>query len=292
MRERRSRCERTSWREAKRVEGRARVIPVQDTFRLADKRQEEIKILTGERLKFFCHRGISCFTACCADLQLILTPYDILRMKKRLQLSAGEFMDQYTAPDERRESMFPLVCLKMRDDVRRQCPFVSPQGCTIYEDRPGACRLYPWGRAASSDASGMKEGEFYFFVQEAHCLGFLEQREWTVEEWIQDQGARLYNEMNRPWMEIVTNKSRRVRELNEQKLGMFHMVSYNLERFREFVFNTKFLKVFDISSEEIQKAASDEVELMKLGMRWLKFALYGEDSFVPRAGVTEGPESA
>lgn len=200
-------------------------------------------------------------------------------------------MEKYTQPDERRESIFPLVCLKMRDDDKRQCPFVSKQGCTIYEDRPGACRLYPLGRAASRDSSGKREGEFYFFVQEAHCLGFLEQREWTVEEWIQDQGVRLYNEMNRPWMEIVTSKNRHTRELTEQKLGMFHMVSYNPERFREFVFKTTFLKVFDVPSEEIKKAASDEVELMRLGMRWLKFALYGEDTFVPRAGLDERAES-
>ena len=260
---------------------------MQDTITPIDKRRAEIRPLASEKLKFFCHHGISCFTACCADLHLILTPYDILRMRRRLRLSSAEFIAQYTTPDEHRESIFPLVCLKMTDNEERQCPFVSPQGCTIYEDRPGACRLYPLGRAASSDSSGTQEGEFYFFVQEAHCLGFLEQREWTVEEWIQDQGVRLYNEMNRPWIEIITSKSRRVRELTEQKLAMFHMVSYNLERFREFVFNTTFLKVFDIAPEEIKKAASDEVKLMKLGMSWLKFALYGEDTFVPRTDLTE-----
>jgi Fe-S-cluster containining protein len=265
---------------------------VPNTIRPAETGQKKIRALTGEKLKFSCHRGISCFTACCADLHLMLTPYDILRMKKRLRLSAGEFMEEYTRPDESRESIFPLMCLKMRDDEKRHCPFVSPEGCTIYEDRPGACRLYPLGRAASSDSSGKAEGEFYFFVQESHCLGFLEQREWTVEEWIQDQGVRLYNEMNRPWMEIVTSKNRHIRELTEQKLGMFHLVSYNLERFREFVFKTRFLKVFEISSDEIEKAGADEVELMKLGMRWLRFALYGEDTFVPRAGIDDGPGSA
>jgi Fe-S-cluster containining protein len=244
-------------------------------------RPEGVRSCDGGKLKFSCHPGIPCFTACCADLFLILTPYDILRMKKRLRLTAEEFIKQYTQPHEGEGSLFPLIRLKMRDDEGRRCPLVRPEGCAIYEDRPGACRLYPLGRATAGGLPG-KEREFYFLVDESHCLGFREEREWTVEEWIQDQGVRLYNEMNRPWMEIVTSQNPRGRELTEQKLGMFYMVSYNLDRFRDFVFQTKFLRIFDVSPEEIQRAASPEVELMKLGMRWLKFALFGEDALVLR----------
>jgi len=247
-----------------------------------ERRQDGIRPFTEEKLTFFCHPRISCFTACCADLYLILTPYDILRMKKQLGLTAGEFIKQYTQPDEREESIFPLIRLKMRDDKRRSCPFVSQHGCAIYEDRPGACRLYPLGRAASGNLFGREEGEFYFLVSESHCLGFREETEWTVEGWVRDQGVRLYNEMNRAWTEIITSKNPRLRALNEQNLGMFHMVSYDLDRFRQFVFRTKFLRVFDVSPEEIERVGSDEVELMKLGMRWLRFALYGDDTLTFR----------
>lgn len=245
-------------------------------------RQEGIRPVTEGKLRFFCHPRISCFTACCADLCLILTPYDILRMKKQLRLTSGEFIKQYTQPDEREESIFPMVRLKMRDDKGRRCPFVSQHGCAIYEDRPGACRLYPLGRAAASSLVDGEEGEFYFLVSESHCLGFSEEREWTVEEWVWDQGVKLYNEMNRAWTEIITGKDRHLRALNEQKLGMFHMVSYDLDRFRQFVFQTRFLSVFDVSPEEIERVSSDEVELMKLGMRWLRFALYGDGTLAFR----------
>jgi uncharacterized protein len=244
--------------------------------------QGGIRPLAEGKLRFSCHGGIPCFTACCADLHLILTPYDILRMKRHLQLSSGQFLKQYTQPHKDGESIFPLIRLRMREDEGRRCPLVSRQGCIIYEDRPGACRLYPLGRAATSGGSGGEERALYFLVDESHCLGFREEREWTVEEWIEDQGVGLYNEMNRPWMEIVTSKNPRLRELTEQKLGMFHMASYNLDRFRDFVFQTKFFKVFGVSPGEIEKVASDEVELMKLSMRWLKFALFGEDTLVPQ----------
>jgi Fe-S-cluster containining protein len=241
---------------------------------------EGIHPLSGNKLRFSCHPEIPCFTACCADLHLILTPYDILRMKKRLRLSGKEFVARYTEPHEGEDSPFPMVRLKMNDDEGRRCPFVSPKGCTIYEDRPGACRLYPLGRAAADGTTG--EREFYFLVSEAHCLGFGEEREWTVEEWIKDQGVAHYNEMNRPWMEMVTSQNPRLKELTGEKLGMFYMTSYHLDRFRDFVFQTKFLKVFHVSPGEAEKAATDDAELMKLGMRWLKFALWGEYTLIPQ----------
>lgn len=236
-------------------------------------------VAPSQVLKFSCHPGISCFTACCADLHLVLTPYDILRMKKRLGLASGEFLERYTEPHDGRESALPLVRLRMTEGEGRPCPFVSPKGCTIYEDRPGACRLYPLGRAASG-LPGREEGSFYFVVNESHCLGFGEDREWTVEEWVRDQGAGLYNEMNRPWMEVVTGRV--LGELTEKRLAMFHMVSYNLDRFREFVFRTTFLDAFDVSPEEVRGASTDDAKLLRLGMSWLRFALLGEPALALR----------
>jgi Fe-S-cluster containining protein len=238
-----------------------------------------VRPMAGGKVRFSCHPHIDCFTACCADLQLVLTPYDVLRMKKRLHITAGEFLERYTLPHDGVDHPLPLIRLKMREEGGHRCPFVGPEGCVIYEDRPGACRLYPFGRGASVGLSGREE-EFYFLVSESHCRGFQEDKEWTVDEWIDDQGARLYNEMNRPWMDIVANKTSPVNALNDEKRAMFHLASYDLDRFREFVLRTKFLKVFRLNSEERDKMAVDDVELMKLAMRWLGFALCGLDTLV------------
>ncbi len=241
--------------------------------------KEGIRPLTGGRFRFSCHKGISCFNKCCADLQLILTPYDILRIKNRLGLSSDAFLNKYMIPVTGEGSVFPMIRLRMREDDLRCCPFVSSDGCTIYDDRPGACRLYPIGRGASSGPpGGSGEQEVYFVVNEAHCLGFEQEREWTVEEWLEDQRADLYNVMNRQWMEIVTSRSPRKGELTEDKLQMFSMTSYNLDRFRDFVLKTKFLKVFDLSEEDVAGIREDETVLLELGMKWLKFALYGEET--------------
>jgi hypothetical protein len=34
-----------------------------------------------ETFRFACHKDLPCFTKCCNDLKLVLTPYDILRLQ-------------------------------------------------------------------------------------------------------------------------------------------------------------------------------------------------------------------
>lgn len=116
--------------------------------------QDIIRPLTEDRLRFLCHRKIACFNACCADLCLVLTPYDILRIKRHLGLTSSTFLEDYTEPHEGHPA-FPLIRLKMGDDKIHSCPFVTDAGCSVYEDRPVSCRLYPLGRAATG---GPREG--------------------------------------------------------------------------------------------------------------------------------------
>ena len=47
--------------------------------------------------RFHCHTGVSCFTQCCQDVNIVLTPYDVLRMRRGLGISSGEFIDKYKA---------------------------------------------------------------------------------------------------------------------------------------------------------------------------------------------------
>jgi hypothetical protein len=50
----------------------------------------------GTKLKFNCYKGISCFNACCRHADVQLTPYDILRLKENLGVSASEFLKSHT----------------------------------------------------------------------------------------------------------------------------------------------------------------------------------------------------
>ncbi len=227
--------------------------------------------------RFACHKDLPCFTKCCANLNLVLTPYDVLRFKNRLNLSSEEFLENYTTSYIDEAYGVPVVKLKMNNDESRRCPFVSPEGCAVYEDRPGACRLYPLGRAASKISEECSAGEYYFVVKESHCLGFNEKREWTVQEWIINQGVDEDNEINDLFMNITAGRrAKTIKALSDKQLQMFYMACYNLDEFRRFVFETTFLDKFDIAQDILNHIKTDNMKLMEFAFQWLKFSLFGE----------------
>jgi hypothetical protein len=221
---------------------------------------------------FACHPDVPCFNACCADLNLILTPYDILRLKNNLELRSDEFLERYAVDADEQSGRFPKVMLKMTDRSGRPCPFVTPKGCSVYPDRPGACRTYPVGRGSAPGGR-----EMFFLVKEDHCRGFETGPRWTPQTWLTDQGLGVYNQANDRWMEILTAKaSLGPEEHRIKKLQMFYMVSYNLDRFRDFLFGTGFWQKFDLPDDRIEAVKTDDAALLELGFDWLWFSLYGQ----------------
>jgi uncharacterized protein len=239
-------------------------------------KQDLLHCLEGDTFSFSCHHGIGCFTKCCAGLQLVLTPYDILRMKNRLSISSERFLEDFTQTRLDRHPRFPMVLLRMNHDVDHACPFVSPEGCTLYEDRPGACRIYPLARAAQRPRPGKEANQKFFIVKETHCRGFEENRLWTVESWMADQGLDLYNKMNDEWLEILSSPhSLGPREGIPNKLRMYFMAAFNLDKFRAFLFESRFFQRFDVPETLRVRMKEDDTMLMGFGFQWLKFSLFG-----------------
>lgn len=241
------------------------------------KSEDPFKFLEGETFSFACHPGVTCFTECCRDLKLVLTPYDLLRLKKALGLVSSDLLDRFVVIKPGEINGFPGVFLKMKEGQGRPCPFVSPEGCLIYEDRPGACRIYPIGRGSSKTKGQEEAKEFHFLVKEDHCRGFEEAQEWSIKGWSQDQGLEPYTFFNDDWTEIIQHQGSLGPEaLIPQKLQMFFMASYNLDQFRQFVLKSTFLQRFVIPEERIQELESDNEELLRLAFQWLKLVLFGE----------------
>jgi len=235
------------------------------------------KLSRDDLFRFSCGPHVPCFTECCGKLELLLTPYDLLRLRKRLGISSADFLDKYTIMKLKTSHGFPEVMMKMDSSTEKRCPFVQPNGCSVYEDRPGACRIYPLGRASTSHPMEEIRKEFYFMVKEDHCQGFQEPHEWKVREWLEDQGMDEYNRLNDLLMEIYVRKARlRQITLTGQHIQMFVMACYNTERFRDFIFNSAFLNKFDIDSDLVEELRNCDQKLLEFAFVWLKFALFGE----------------
>ena len=74
---------------------------------------ETIKQLSGIPLKanddfaFSCHKGLACFNQCCRNLNLFLYPYDVVRLKKALDMDSDQFLETQVDVIMREGNFFP-----------------------------------------------------------------------------------------------------------------------------------------------------------------------------------------
>jgi uncharacterized protein len=239
-------------------------------------RIEPVRLGYDSAFKFKCHPAVACFTKCCRGINIILTPYDVIRLKTRLGLRSDEFLTIYTEPHLLEKTDLPVVTLKLLDDDQRSCPFVRDSGCLVYQERPTACRYYPLGVATLQHKEGADDQGFFFFVNEPHCKGFAEDCRWTVEEWRRDQEVDLRDDVNAEWTDLVVRKRSFPAniKLTEKAKEMFFMVSYNIDKFRRFVFESTFLQRIPIDAATREEIKTDDVALLKFGVRWLKEILF------------------
>jgi uncharacterized protein len=235
----------------------------------------EKRLNLSDTFNFSCHSGLACFNRCCRSKHLPLTPYDMLRLKTALDLHSDEFLSAYTLYMLDPDSGFPVLSLKMEDGPEKPCPFVGPRGCTVYDDRPTACRLYPLGRAAGARRGRGIFDEFYFQLDTPGCLGIKEDTAWSVGSWRENQGLTPYVEMNDRMLEIVFHPRRnRKIPLNDAQLQKLMVACYNLDLFREFVIKTPFLELYEIDEDTRTRIGHDDHALLNLAFNYLERALF------------------
>ena len=223
------------------------------------------------RFLFKCGPGVDCFTQCCQDITIVLTPYDVIRLKRALGLSSDEFLDKYALIMPKKGRLIPLVVLKMNEEDKR-CPFVSPEGCVVYDNRPWACRMYPLDMN--------DDGTFRLITDASHCLGLREKEEWRIGNWLVEQGIVPYDEMNTLLSSLTAPLQAQDLDVDNPEIHkMVFMALYNLDKFRDFVFKSTFLDRFDVDPARIEKIKRDDVALLKFGIDWIKFGLFGQKLF-------------
>jgi uncharacterized protein len=79
---------------------------------------------------------IDCLTCanCCKTTSPIFYQTDIERVAKSLRMKPGDFIEKYLRVDEDKDYILKSS----------PCPFLDSENyCSVYEDRPKACREYP-----------------------------------------------------------------------------------------------------------------------------------------------------
>jgi Fe-S-cluster containining protein len=79
---------------------------------------------------------MDCLTCanCCKTTSPIFYPADIERVSRALDMKPGDFVEKYLRIDEDHDYVLKSA----------PCPFLAKDNrCSVYEDRPRACREYP-----------------------------------------------------------------------------------------------------------------------------------------------------
>lgn len=241
----------------------------------------------NRKIQFQCKKGISCWNACCSNIDISLTPYDILRLKRRLNMSSGDFLLKYTVPFEMEQNSIAGVKFRPIENGTA-CQFMTPEGCGAYEDRPTACRYYPVALLSMRRQDEYTDTQSYALVKEEHCQGHHEARSLSIDEYRKEQGLEEYDELARGWRQLILQKKSSgpsVGKPSKQSLQLYFMACYDLDRFRSFVTSTGFTELYELGEDEMRSMPSDDVALMQFGFRFLKQVLFGENTITLRRDV-------
>jgi len=238
--------------------------------------QAIIPIQAEEKFSFACHPGVPCFTECCRQLDLALTPYDVLRLKNKLGLHSGSFLEQYVIVGLEEGQIFPTCYLTMVDDGRASCVFVTSEGCSVYADRPSACRAYPVGRGMRLKPDGGEE-ELFVLVRESHCQGFHENKQHTPAGYFENQELNAYNQANDELLPLIQHEKIKAGfRPDRDQLDQYMLALYNLDMFRQEMADGRVKMNRPLTPLELQGMAGDDEELLRLGIRWLRQEYFGE----------------
>jgi Fe-S-cluster containining protein len=240
-------------------------------------------------IRFRCHKGIDCFNACCMNIDIILTPYDIIRLKQRLGITSTEFLRRYTEPFEFAKNSIAGVRLQPVEGGTA-CQFVTDEGCSVYTDRPTACRYYPVGLLSTRRQDENFDRASYALVKEDHCHGHFEERRLTIAEYRREQGLEEYDEQGRAWrQQILKVKSAGpyIGKMSKASLQFFFMASYDIDRFREFVRSEGFKTTYDVDQETMEALLGDDVALMAFGDRMIRQIMYAEKTIPLKADALQ-----
>ena len=231
-----------------------------------------------DTFRFRCHPQIPCFNQCCRNLNLFLYPYDVMRLRRHLQISSDEFIQRHVDVVLREGHYFPEVLLRMADNEQQTCPFLTDAGCRVYADRPDTCRTFPVEQGALFDAATGCSTPVHFFRPPDFCLGPGEDRQWTVDSWTRDQEAEPYHRMTLRWADIrrlFQNDPWGIEGPQGPKAKMAFMAAYNLDRFREFLFDSSFFKRYRVKPDLKMKLRAQDQALLLFGFEWIKLFVWG-----------------
>ena len=115
-----------------------------------------------------------------------------------------------------------------------------------------------------------------------------------MAEFRRDQGIEPYDEQNRGWIEILMKMASWQsiggpygKAPSKQTKQMFFLVSTDIDGFRRFVFETKFLDTYDIDEDMVDSVRVNDEALLQLGFDWLRNVMFNDPTITLKQDVLQ-----
>lgn len=196
---------------------------------------DKFKIGLDEPFAFGCKM---CGKCCTNREDIMLTPRDIFRMAKELEMGMTDFVEKYCECYIGPSSKVPLIRL-ISVGQDKHCPLLENRKCIVHRSKPSVCALFPIGRSfRMEDGKEINAQNMDYIFMNPGCGDGSETH--TVRDWLTAFNIPLEDEFHIIWTQGVTDMSKRLREYvtkaDEQEARMLYSAlflglygSYHLE---------------------------------------------------------------
>ena len=231
---------------------------------MSEAERKKTVLKANDPFRFACHSELPCFTQCCRDVNIYLTPYDVLRLRKALGMGSSEFLARHTRHFLAKVTHVPVVQLAMDSETLR-CHFVGDEGCIVYEHRPWACRMFPLDL-------GDRHDEYTLLAGKERCFGLRERTQWTVAEWLDTQDVASYVEMEEAFQRVMPPDFQPGQQM-DVGLGKLLFLAYDLDRFAAMLDDPMLIRIYEIDPDRLKRAREDEEALLLLAFDYIRAQL-------------------
>jgi Fe-S-cluster containining protein len=236
-----------------------------------DRMSQMRRLAPEDTFCFRCHQDVPCLNACCADSNVPLTPYDVVRLRDRLGQGSDSFLAQHTVIETSDELGVRMVHLAMESEDHPLCPFAKAEGCAVYQDRPSACRTFPLGRSLRAAPDGKSAAEEYVLLDPPFCKGFVAgSPEFTATGYVEDQGLEIYHRFNNRYMGLLVQWQTRGLRAAAQTSDLIFTALYRVDAFAEVIEQQDLLAQSGAPERLHDKILSDEPQRLWFAFKFLE----------------------
>lgn len=231
------------------------------------------EIPTLKRDEVFCFDCIQCGECCRNREDILLNPFDVFRLCRKLQMEVHEFFKKYCDLYIGHSSKFPIVRIEYRSTyglngqvTGTRCPFLGQKNglyyCRVHDSKPFVCFSYPLGRVREPG-----EKEKYILQEDVSCNGAIkaqaQQIYQQVESWM---GGKEKVDMEEQYSAIFEEFVLGVRKwINLDKLA-----TYQKGNSKEYEVWTNIVGHLLYENYEFEKSDEDFIKQLKLNIEIIK----------------------